>query len=295
MTMVSLRILSITFCLSLTCRLSLCSPAPDAQKETIEAVFEALEKRLEETSDSGAVGEAVKRGAKKGAVMADKVLINAAEMADILKLHNDERSATNGNDEMAITWDDELAKLAQGLSDTCKFKHANMELPNGKRVGQNIAKSGDVNAPLGDLVQLWINEKKDYNLATGKCRPGKECGHYTAMVWHYTDKVGCGATKCHDGVFLTCDYLRAGNMRGKKAVNLGGAPCSQCNLSPGTACKNGLCSACQPGSPGCTAYDASTCVDNKQTCRFFKKYCSQPKYRTWLEGICAKTCGFCVS
>merc|ERR1739838_1103702 len=95
MKMVSLRILSITFCLSLTCRLSLCSPAPDAQKETIEAVFKALEKRLEETSDSGAVGEAVKRRAKKGAVMADKVLINAAEMAVILKLHNDERSATN--------------------------------------------------------------------------------------------------------------------------------------------------------------------------------------------------------
>ena len=41
---------------------------------------------------------------------------------------SDERSATNGNDEMAITWDDELAKLAQGLTDTCGYNYANMEV-----------------------------------------------------------------------------------------------------------------------------------------------------------------------
>jgi len=233
--------------------------------------------------------------------MAEKVLINAAEMADILKLHNDERSATNGNDEMAITWDDELAKLAQGLTDTCGYNYANMELPDGTRVGQNMVRTwSHVNKPLGDLVQVWINQKQDYNLATGKCPSDKACSNYKQMVWHNTDKVGCGATKCNDGFFFVCDYLRAGNWRGEKAVNLGGAPCSQCNLSPGTACKNGLCSACQPGSSGCTAYDASTCVDNEpKTCRWVKtiavNHCSVSKIRKWLEAKCAKTCGFCVS
>ncbi len=59
--MVSLRILSIAFCLSLTCRLSFCSPAPEARKEAIESVLEALEKRLEETSDSSTLDLAVRK------------------------------------------------------------------------------------------------------------------------------------------------------------------------------------------------------------------------------------------
>ena len=58
--MVSLRILSMAFCLSLTCRSSFCSPAPEARKEAIEAILEALEKRLEEeTSDSSTLDLAV--------------------------------------------------------------------------------------------------------------------------------------------------------------------------------------------------------------------------------------------
>jgi len=229
--------------------------------------------------------------------MADKTQINQEDIAAILKLHNDERSATNGNDELAMAWDDELAKLAQGLSNTCKFGHANMELPDGTRTGQNIAMWSKVNKPLEKLVQMWIDEKRNYNLAAGRCKPGKVCGHYTQMVWHNTDKVGCGATKCPGyGVILVCDYLRAGNMINEKAVNLGGAPCSKCNLSPGTACQNGLCSVCQPGSDGCKTYDSKTCVDNDPgTCGWANKYCSQSIYRKWLEGKCAKTCGFCVS
>ena len=33
---------------------------------------------------------------------------------------------------------------------------------------------------------------------------------------------------------------------GEKAVNLGGTLCSKCNLYPGTACDDGLCSVCDP-------------------------------------------------
>ena len=69
------------------------------------------------------------------------------------------------------------------------------------------------NYPLGPLVQMWIDEKNGYNLRTGACTG--VCGHYTQMVWHNSDKVGCGLTKCPGkGVILVCDYLRAGNMRG---------------------------------------------------------------------------------
>ncbi len=58
---------------------------------------------------------------------------------------------------------------------------------------------------------MWIDEKQNYDLASGICQSDKECGQYTAMIWHDTVKVGCGATKCPGmGFYLVCDYLPAG-------------------------------------------------------------------------------------
>jgi hypothetical protein len=220
-----------------------------------------------------------------------------------MDMHSKERTLTRGNNEMALEWDNKLARLAQGLSDSCKYGHANQKLPDGTKAGQNIAYHSNPEQPIGDLVQMWINEKNDYSIHTGACEKGKGCGHYTQMVWWETTKVGCGATKCPMGIYLVCDYLKAGNWKGKKAVHLGGKPCSKCNLYPGTACISGQCKECSKGSPGCRPYDSSQCIDVKKDpsiggdCGWVKKagHCENDTYRIWLEDNCAKTCGYCRS
>jgi len=324
----------IVFCLSLTLRCSFASPPPDARKEALSAIFDYLQKRLHEQSvddemetedaiaeaeesvveqdvaDFGEVGEASKREVMSlsrrvsfdSPVMAAATKLDAKQIQAILDLHKKDRIAPGGNDEMAMTWDDDLAKLAQGLSDSCHWGHANMKLPDGTKTGQNIAYWSDPATPIGKLVQLWMDEKKDYNIQSGACAGGKVCGHYTQMVWSESTKVGCGATKCPGmGIYLVCDYTPAGNFLGKKAVHLGGAPCSKCNLYPGTACDDGLCSVCDPKKrKDCRPYDASTCIDAKKDpnvgdCSWVKPYCTQAMYRQWLEESCAKTCGYCRS
>ena len=90
------------------------------------------------------------------------------------------------------------------------------QLPDGTKTGQNLAYWSNPSTPVGKLVQLWMDEKKDYDLKSGACAGGKVCGHYTQMVWNKSTKVGCGATQCPGmGLYLVCDYTPAGNFIGE--------------------------------------------------------------------------------
>jgi len=228
-----------------------------------------------------------------------------SEKDAIVLQHNNERTKTGGNDMLSMTWDEELANLAQGLTDTCEFQPGNEWLPGGSRVGQNNVMSDQKNVAIDELVQdTWLRGREHYDIQSGKCKNGEDCGSYTTMIWSETDKVGCGKTICSFGIFLACDYSPPpdGNSMGKKAVHLGGAPCSKCNLKPGTRCNAGLCESCNtPGQANCRAYDTSKCFDAKvdkefttlEGCSWALKYCSMAESRSWLERNCAKTCGFC--
>ena len=68
-------------------------------------------------------------------------------------------------------------------------------------------------------------------------------GHYTAIAWAKTDKVGCGSTVYQEGRFthsyLVCNYGEAGNFQGAP-MYLPGPACSKCPV--GTSCTpEGLC------------------------------------------------------
>lgn len=66
-----------------------------------------------------------------------------------------------------------------------------------------------------DAVASWVNEKVDYNKQTGKCNPGKVCGHYTQIVWKSTTQVGCASVVCNDQFksnYFICSYSPAGNV-----------------------------------------------------------------------------------
>ena len=54
--------------------------------------------------------------------------LNLQTSSNIFKKHSEDRSLTNGNDEMLMTWDDDLANLAQGLSDSCIWDHLNTKV-----------------------------------------------------------------------------------------------------------------------------------------------------------------------
>jgi len=195
------------------------------------------------------------------AIHADKAgskgFFKPIDIARIVSIHNYERSKTKGDNLMNMTWNDELASLAQGLTDTCDWDRENVKLKDGTEIGQNRIKF----KPMSDtqpfrgvwsFLEPWTEEKQYYDIATGECAPGKDCSHYTAMVWSKSDQVGCGATICNPRskrnffVFFACNYSPRGNIPGMKAFHVGGLPCSRCNLKPGTRCFAGLCAKCNP-------------------------------------------------
>ena len=114
--------------------------------------------------------------------------------------------------------------MAQAWADRCTYQH---NAGRGER-GENIAAS----APPGhwtasDVVAAWASEAQDYDYATNTCALGKECGHYTQLVWRNSLRVGCAHQVCDTNWpfapsppgrwdFWVCDYEPPGNWVGQK-------------------------------------------------------------------------------
>jgi uncharacterized protein YkwD len=132
-----------------------------------------------------------------------------------------------------LAWSDSLASYAQEwaneLADNkgCKMEHRPSSGPFKQLHGENLywasaiqwqdgrREAQDVN--LRKVVDSWASEEQDYDYASNTCAPGKQCGHYTQIVWKSTTAVGCAFKQCSDKSQLwVCNYSPAGNYIGQK-------------------------------------------------------------------------------
>ena len=123
-----------------------------------------------------------------------------------------------------LTWSADAAAVAQVWADGCTYQH---NAGRGQR-GENIAAS----APPGhwsaaDVVRAWAGEAVDYDYASNACTAGKQCGHYTQIVWRDTVRLGCAHRVCTinwpfappsggNWDFWVCDYEPPGNWVGQR-------------------------------------------------------------------------------
>jgi pathogenesis-related protein 1 len=64
------------------------------------------------------------------------------------------------------------------------------------------------------VVDAWGAVSADYSPASGSCAAGRQCGHYTQIVWPSTEEVGCGMAVCPSlGQVWACRYRPRGNVR----------------------------------------------------------------------------------
>ncbi len=139
------------------------------------------------------------------------------DVQPFLEAHNAVRHAASPAPDPALpdlAWDEDIAATAQAWSSRCVFEHSHGPL------GENLAFfSGDASTPQ-DTVDGWSSEAADYDYGQNGCAAGRQCGHYTQIVWRDTQRVGCGASSCtvdgFDGTFWVCNYDPPGNVVGEK-------------------------------------------------------------------------------
>ncbi|KAF7843077.1 pathogenesis-related protein 1-like [Senna tora] len=132
---------------------------------------------------------------------------------DYVNAHNAARSAVGVAN---IVWDNTVADFAKAYAEQRKADCALIHSGGGGKYGENLAwSSGEMSGTAA--VQMWVNEKADYDYNSNTCRSGKQCGHYTQVVWRSSTKLGCAKVKCNNGAtFITCNYSPPGNYVGQK-------------------------------------------------------------------------------
>ena len=108
------------------------------------------------------------------------------------KIHDVTERCT-ASDMKEMTWDSNLASVAQKYAAKCVWEHnPNRNEEAGKPVGENLySTTKSIPSPISLLAGLeaWYSEVIAYNWTDGSCDLQKSpdgCGHYTQMVWGST-------------------------------------------------------------------------------------------------------------
>lgn len=137
-----------------------------------------------------------------------------ADLAGVVATHNKERTLVGVP---PLAWSAEQAEQAQAwadkLAESCTIRH---RYPGA--AGQNIlVMSGDVLPPPRIAIRSWASERQYYDDRKGRCVAGRDCSHYTQLVWRGSRSVGCALAPCRrGGAVLVCEYDPAGNVVGHR-------------------------------------------------------------------------------
>lgn len=118
-----------------------------------------------------------------------------------------------------LVWDAGLARYAQAWADKlkqrgCDLQHRPRKGADAQKYGENIYSASGSAPPASEVVGAWVEEVKDYDAKTNKCRG--VCGHYTQVVWRASRRLGCGMATCGETEVWVCNYDPAGNFLGQR-------------------------------------------------------------------------------
>ncbi|XP_026272811.2 venom allergen 3 homolog [Frankliniella occidentalis] len=164
----------------------------------------------------------------------------------IVRLHNEFRNKValgqekrgKGNPQPSasnmrkMSWDDELATIAQRWADQCIFEHSTcMSTRDGTDAGQNLLSGGiapgQVTPDWKAAVTIWYDEValRDGSKNTQPFTVDEtfeNIGHYTQVAWAETYAVGCGYSSYRAGSgnkpdtqLVVCNYKPSGNYGGE--------------------------------------------------------------------------------
>ncbi|WP_426755725.1 CAP domain-containing protein [Myxococcus sp. Y35] len=144
---------------------------------------------------------------------------------DMLDAHNAARRNVTPAASPALedlTWDEEATRTAKKYAAKCQFSHN----PNRGNLGENLTAATSSAMSPQNVVQGWVDEAADYDYASNTCASGKQCGHYTQVVWRNTRALGCAMQACTENspfgaqfpnwTLWVCNYAPPGNYVGQR-------------------------------------------------------------------------------
>ncbi|XP_012862273.1 Golgi-associated plant pathogenesis-related protein 1 [Echinops telfairi] len=128
---------------------------------------------------------------------------------EVLKAHNEYRQK-HGVPPLKLCkkLNQEAQQYSEALASTRILKHS----PESSRgqCGENLAWAS-YDQPGKEVADRWYSEIKNYNFQQPGFTSGT--GHFTAMVWKNTKKMGVGKASASDGSsFVVARYFPAGNV-----------------------------------------------------------------------------------
>lgn len=153
------------------------------------------------------------------------------QFSGMLSSHNKVRTK---HQQLPLSWSNNLAQYAQqwvnhlASTQNCEMIHR----PNygggiyQQQHGENLfwaspEEFGDGSKRMQqftakDVVKAWADEEVFYDYQKNQCQAGEDCGHYTQMVWHESQQVGCALAICSDkSQIWACNYHPRGNYIGE--------------------------------------------------------------------------------
>lgn len=151
-----------------------------------------------------------------------------AAFSGITAQHNHTRATANPTPTPALSplcWKTAVANHAQAWANGCAYGHDPALSSYGE--GQNIyaaaVSNGFPTTAALDAEPSWASESSNYNYAANSCRG--VCGHYTQIVWRWTNFFGCGVKNCTTNspfgsrfpnwTLVVCNYQPPGNFGGQ--------------------------------------------------------------------------------
>ena len=163
--------------------------------------------------------------------------VTASEQTEIVNQHNTYRGSTAATDMNMMSWDNEVAYIAQKWAENCQTNHDagyKRRIPGRFALGQNLAWSGN-KMTWTAAIKLWHDEITQFTY-NGDSNVFSQVGHYTQVVWAKSIKIGCGYAKCGSTHLYVCNYGPPGNVNVKTPYTQG-TKCSSCSGN----CLNDLC------------------------------------------------------
>lgn len=139
--------------------------------------------------------------------------------AELLNAHNTERARFGAPN---LRWNPQLAREAQGWADMLagegRMRHASAAERHG--AGENLWMGSAGAYPASVMVGAFVAEKQYFTPGTfpqiSRTGNWRDVGHYTQVVWHGTQELGCAVARNQRDDFLVCRYWPAGNTYGEE-------------------------------------------------------------------------------